>query len=158
MDSHNVNKDTFFHSPITTNTQGENANAILPSERLNNSDALTETLKELTINNTEYDNSDANDAGGDPTSNPKVDTHTSDRKKRKVTDTSNRNLQQKLLINRTLLIITTPIHPQIDNMVETSGASTIKLSTPCTTEVITDAAPRKARSLQTPGHVRRTMH
>ena len=82
-----------------TNTQGENANSILTSERMNNSDALAETLKGLTINDDGYYNSDENDAEGDPKSNPKLATHTSDGKKRKVTDIINRNLQQKLLIN-----------------------------------------------------------
>ena len=63
-----------------------------------------------------------------------VATHTSDGKK--VTDTSNKHLQQNLLINQTLLIITTPIDPQIDDMVATSRASTIKLAMPHMTEFI----------------------
>ena len=49
-DAHNVTVDTFCQMPVTPNTQGENYNAILTSERLNNSDALAETLKVLTIN------------------------------------------------------------------------------------------------------------
>ena len=69
---------------------------ILTNERINSLDALAETLKGLTINDTGYYNSDKNDAEGDPSSNPKVATHTSDGKKRKGTNTSNRNLQQKV--------------------------------------------------------------
>ena len=88
--------DTFCQSPITTNTQGENTNAILTSERINNSDALEETLKVLTINNTGYYNSDENDAEGDPESDPKVATPTSHGNKRKFTDTSNRNLKNNI--------------------------------------------------------------
>ena len=54
--AHNVNMDNFCQSPVTTNTQRDNANAILTSERINNSDALAETLKRLTINNAVYYN------------------------------------------------------------------------------------------------------
>ena len=53
---------------------------------------LSETLRGLTINDAGYYESksaNANDAKGDPASNPKVDTHTSDRKKIKIVDTSN---------------------------------------------------------------------
>ena len=71
--------DTFCQSPITTNTQGENSNAILMSEVINNLDALAETLKGLTSNDAAYYNSDKNDAEGDTASDPKVATHTSDR-------------------------------------------------------------------------------
>ena len=57
-DANNVTMDTFCQSPVTTNTQGENANAILTSERQNASDILAETLKLLTlqskINDSEY--------------------------------------------------------------------------------------------------------
>ena len=73
------------------NTKGENANTILTSERLNNSDALAETLKGLTINDSGYYNLDKNDAKGNPASDPKVATNTSDGKKGKVTNTSNGN-------------------------------------------------------------------
>ena len=50
-DCHNVTMDNFFQYPVTTNTQGENANAISTSERVNNSDVLAKTLKLLKINN-----------------------------------------------------------------------------------------------------------
>ena len=39
-DVHNLTMDTFCQTPVTPNTQGENENAILTSETLNNSDAL----------------------------------------------------------------------------------------------------------------------
>ena len=82
FDANNVTMDNFYQSPVTTNTQGENANAIFSSERQNNSDALAETLKGLTlhstINDAGYYNSDRNDAEGDPKSGPLVATHTSD--------------------------------------------------------------------------------
>ena len=94
-DANNVTMNTFCQSSVTTNTQGDNKNAILTSERLNNLDALAETLKVLTtdstINDSAYYNSDKNDAEGDSKSDTLVATYTSDRKKRKVTDTETTN-------------------------------------------------------------------
>ena len=145
LGSHNITMDTFYQTPIMPNTQGENGNAILTSERLNNLDALSETLKGLTINNVEYYESDKNDAKGDPSRDPKEDTHTSDGKKRKVTDTSNRNLQQKLLSNWTLLIITTTIDPQIPDGFATCGGIPYALSKPTTKGVVIDVTRSSAQ-------------
>ena len=94
MDAHNVSVDTFSKTP---NTQRENENTILTSEKRDKSDALIETLKGLTINNSVYYESESvnvDDSKGDPASDPKVATHTTDGNKRKVTDTSNGDLQQ----------------------------------------------------------------
>ena len=92
LGANNVTMDTLCQSPVTTNTQGENVNA---SERRNNLNALAETLKGLTIgstiNDSEYSNSDKDYAEGDPKSDSLVATHTSDGKKRKVTDTDTTN-------------------------------------------------------------------
>ena len=56
---------------------------------------LAETLKVLTfdstIKNSAYYNRDKDDAESDPKSDPLVATHTSDKKKRKVTDTDTPN-------------------------------------------------------------------
>ena len=147
LDAHNVSMDNFCRSPATTNTQGQNENTILTSKRIHNLDALTEKLKGLKINDTGYYNSGKNHAEGDLTSTPKVYDYASDGKKRKVTYTSNRNLQQTLVINRNLPIMNKRIYPQINDRVATSGASTIKIATPHTVEVITDAALRSARVL-----------
>ena len=84
--------NNFCQTTVTPNTQGENENAILTSERLNNLDALAGRLKGLTINKAGYYETGKNDAKGDPASDPKVATHTSDGKKIKVTDPSNGNL------------------------------------------------------------------
>ena len=54
LDAHNLTMNTFCQSPVTTNTQGKNANAILTSEIINNLDALAETLKGLTIKDDGY--------------------------------------------------------------------------------------------------------
>ena len=148
--------DTFCQSPVRPNTQGENENAILKSERLNDSDVLAETLKGLKINDAGYYNSDKHDVEGDPTSNPKVATRTSDGKKRKFTDTSNGNLHQKLLINRNLPIITMTIDPWITYRVKTCGGTPHLDMTPTIKEFITDVARSSARILRTPGHVSRT--
>ena len=86
----------------------------------------------MTINDAGYYNSDKNDAEGDPASNPKVYTHTSDGKKRKVTDISNENLQQKLIINRILPIITMKIDPRIPDRVATFGGTPHAHTTPTT--------------------------
>ena len=80
---------------------------------------LEEMLKGLTIdptiNDSAYYNSDGSDAEGNPKIDPKVDTHTSDGKKIKVTDTNttNRNSQHKLFFKRNLRMIILTIDPQI---------------------------------------------
>ena len=100
MGANNVTADTFSHK---SNSQRKNSNVILTSEELDKSDELAETLKYLTINDAEYyvsDSENANDAKVYRVSDLKTFTHTSYRKKRNFTDTSNVILQQKLLSNR----------------------------------------------------------
>ena len=109
---------------------------------------LAATLKGLIINNSGYyvsDSANANDEKVDLASYPKVATHTSDRNKRKVTDTSNGDLQQKLLSNQTLPIINTMIGLCINDRVVTPGASLTKLPTPQVTKCIMDAAHSNAQ-------------
>ena len=86
-------------------------------------DALAEMFKRWRINDAGYYESgsaNVDDTKGDPAHDPKVATHTGDRKKRKVMDTNNKYLQQTLLSNQTLLIITSTIDPQIDDKVTAS--------------------------------------
>ena len=134
--------DTFCQSPITTNTQGKNANA---GERRNNLDVLAETLKGLTIdssiNNFSYYNSDEDDAEGDPKGDPLVATHTSEGKKIKVTDTdtTNGNSPQKLLINGTILVIILPISPCISDGVASGIGTTHARQTIALKVIIMDA-------------------
>ena len=113
-------------------------------------------LKLLTINDAGYYNSYENDAKSDPTSNPKVATNTSDRKKIKVTDTSNEDLLQKLLINRTLPIITTATDTRIPDRVATCGGTPHARTRPATKEVIMDTARISTHIRRTPGHVNMT--
>ena len=136
VEAHNVTVDTFSQTPVTPNTQVTNEKTILTSEKRNNLEALAETLKGLTIKDTgscKSDSENANDVNGGPAIYPNVANHTTSGKKRKFMDTSNEYLQQKLLSNRTLLIIAMIIDPHIDNMVATYRASTINIVTPCTT-------------------------
>ena len=103
-------------------------------EKLDKSDELVETLKSLTIKNAGYyvsESTNANDAKCNPASNPKTVTHTSYRKKN-VTDTSNRILQQKLLISRTLPIVTTTMNPWIYGRILTFGGTPHIITTPTT--------------------------
>ena len=95
MDVNNVTTDNFCQSPVTTNTQGDNSNAIFRSERRNTLDMLVETLKVLTFNSTindsKYYNSDKDDAESNPKMYALVATNTSGGNKRKVTDTDTTN-------------------------------------------------------------------
>ena len=54
MNYHNLTVGTFSQTPFMPNTQRYNENTILTIEKRNNSDALSETLKGLTINNAVY--------------------------------------------------------------------------------------------------------
>ena len=56
LDAHNITMDILCQSPVRNNRQGENANAIITSERINKLDALEEPLKGLTINDAVYSN------------------------------------------------------------------------------------------------------
>ena len=73
------------------------------------------TLK-LTINNSAYYHSEEDGTESDPNSDPKVATHTSDKKKIKVTDTdtTNENCPHKSLINRLVPEIIPVVIPLID--------------------------------------------
>ena len=80
-----------------------------------------------TINNYEHYNSEEDVAGSDPKSDPLVDTHTSDRKEGKTTDTDTTkgNSPHKLLTNREIPEIIQGVIPPVNRMtadgVATSG-------------------------------------
>ena len=113
--TNNMTMDTLCHwYPVITNTQGKITN--VTNARSISSDILAETIKgfnglmiQSTINYYVYYNSEEDDAEINPNSDLKVDTQTSDEKKRKVTDTetTNGNSPCKLLINR-IIPETTP--------------------------------------------------
>ena len=88
--------DTFIQPPIMTNTPREKTD--VSNERRISSDSLTEILKgfnrltfQSTINNYADDHSKINVAKSDTETKQVVATHTSDRKKIKVTATNNTN-------------------------------------------------------------------
>ena len=88
--------DTIIH---TSNTQRDNANAIFTNEKLAKSDEMADTIKDFTINDAKYYESNsgtASDTQGDFTSNPETVTHTSS-KNETVTHTSNGNFEQKII-------------------------------------------------------------
>ena len=96
---------------------------IFTSEKLDKWDELADTLKDLTINDSEYyvsNSATANDAKGDPASDRKTVTHTSDRKG-KVMDNSNGNFQQNLLSNWTLPVVVPEMNPRIDDRIAPIG-------------------------------------
>ena len=118
----NVTTDTFIQSPVITNTPRNIAN--VSNERRIYSESLTETIKlfniltlQSTINYSADDHL-KNVAGRDPKSDPLVDTHSSDRKKRKITDTDTTkgNSPHKLLTNREIpSTCCNPIHGHLFN-------------------------------------------
>ena len=107
-----------------------------------------------TINNSAYYNLDEDDAESDPKSDPLVATYTSERKKRKVTDTdkTNGNSPQKLLINRTLPIIIPSNDLKITKGIEAGRGTTHAGQTIALKVIIRDAA----RVFQDPTVVNRT--
>ena len=154
-DTHNVTVDTFSN---TSNTQRENANTIFTSEKLYKSGDLAETLKDLTINNPEYyvsNSANGNKTKGDPASDPKKVTHTSDGKG-KVTDTTNGISQQKLLSNRTLPVVISTMDPMIDYKIVMIGGDFRMLSMAVMKEVVADVVRVSAWVNRNPRHVSRT--
>ena len=147
--------NNFCQSPVTTKTQGENRNAIFISERINTSDMLAETLKVLTldstINDSAYCHSDENDAEINSKSDLLVATHTSDRKKRKVTntDTTNKNSQQILWINQTLPIVMPPIDLMVSDGVAAGRGTNHARQTTDSKVIVADVVHVLSRLLRT---------
>ena len=135
---------------------------LFTSNRQNTLDVLEETLKVLaidsTINNSAYDNSDEDDAEGNPNSDPLEATHTSDRKKRKVTDndTTNRKSPQKSVIYRTLPRAIPLIDPRIPDGVAAGRWNTHAHQTPASKVTATDMARSGTRVFRTPGDLNQT--
>ena len=137
-DANNVTADIFSH---TSNTQRDNANAILKSENQDKLEKLAEMLLDLTINNAEYyaSNSDtASDAQGDLTRDTNTVTYTRNGKE-KVTNTSNGNFEQNLLIKRTLPVVIPTMNPRIKDRIAPTGRDSQTLLTSVTKEVVADA-------------------
>ena len=98
-------------------------------------------LLDLTINNAEYyaSNSDtASDAQGDLTRDTNTVTYTRNGKE-KVTNTSNGNFEQNLLIKRTLPVVIPTMNPRIKDRIAPTGRDSQTLLTSVTKEVVADA-------------------
>ena len=153
LDANNVTVDTFSH---VYNTRRENANTICTSEKLDKLDYMADALKDLTINDTKYYESDtatASDAQGDPTRNPKTVTHTSNENET-VTNTRNGNLEL-FLSNLILPIIVPTINPRIYHRIAPIVVAPQTLLTPAANEVAADAVSGGAWENSTPQRVRR---
>ena len=159
--SNHVTMDTFIQSPVMTNTPRKIAN--VPNERQISSEFLAETIKgfkgltlQSTINDSSYYHSDVNDAKSDPKSDQVVATHTSDRKKRKVTDTdtNNGNPPHKLLINRLVPEIIPVVIPLINQKtadgIAESGGTLHAVRMILSKEIVTDAARSAAHVFKYP--------
>ena len=156
--------NTFCQSPITTNTQGKIAN--VPNERQIYANVLSETIigfriltLDSTMNSSEYYHSEENDAENDPNRYPKVATHSSDRKKIKVTDTdtTNENSPHKLLINWIIQEIILVEILLIEQTISEDGAEIGEiLHVYCTIiskKIVIDATRRYAHVIITPAGV-----
>ena len=80
---------------------------------------MADELKDLTINSYKYYESGtatASDTQSDPTIDTKTVTHIINGKG-KLTDTRNRNSEQKLLSNKTLPVIILTMNPDIDPII-----------------------------------------
>ena len=162
LNANNVTMDTLFHqSPIMNNTKGEIAD--VTSERQISSDILAETIKvfnRLTLLSTIKDSADyhseKNDAERDTKSDQVVATHTSDGKKRKVTDTdaTNVNFPHKLLINRIIPdiipVVIPPVHQTTADGVAASGETLHAVRTFLSKKIVTDAACSAAHVFKDP--------
>ena len=109
LTANNVTTYNFCQYPVKINTPRERTD--IENERRISSDSITEKLKEYniltlqsTINDYADDHSNKNITESDPKSDPFVDTHTSDEKSGKITDTDTTkgNYPHKLLTNRAI--------------------------------------------------------
>ena len=112
----------------------------------------------MIINDAKYYESNSatsSDAQGDTTLDPETVTPISNRKE-KVTDTNNGNFEQKLLSNRTILVVVLTMNLSIDPRIVPTVAVPQTLLTPETKEVVADAACDRAKVNRTLRRVSRT--
>ena len=112
-DANKVTTDTFSHF---SNTKRDNTNTIFTSEKLDKSDELVDAVKNLTIKDAKYNESNTETASysqGDITHNPETVTYTSNGNET-VTHSSNGNFEQKSLSNRTIPVFPPSMNPGIE--------------------------------------------
>ena len=108
----------------------ENANEIFKSEKTDKLDELVKAVNNLTINDAEYYESNtatASDAQGDISRNPG-----------KVTHTSNRTVEQKLMSYLTIPVMPPPMNPGIYQGIAPIILAPQKILTPAMKKVDTD--------------------
>ena len=128
MDANNVTGDTISHA---SSAYRGNTNTIFTSEKIDKSDKIVDSVKNLTINNAKYYKSHtatASDAQGDITCNPETVTHT-----------RNGNFEQKLLSYRTIPVLSPPINPEVDQGIVEIKFTPPMILMPVTNEIIADA-------------------
>ena len=126
----------------------ENANAIFTSEKPDKLDELVKAVNNLTINDAEYYESNtatASDAQGDISRNPG-----------KVTHTSNRTVEQKLMSYLTIPVMPPPMNPGIYQGIAPIILAPQKILTPAMKKVDTDMSLVGAWVHRNPWQVRRT--
>ena len=124
-----------------------NANGIFKSEKVDKSDELVDAVNNFTIKDTKYYESNTatgSDTQGDLTLNPEIVTHT-----------SNNNVEQKVLSNRTILVLTLTMNPVIDLEIALVVLVPQTLLTPATKEVVADVVSGGAWKNRTPRQVSR---
>ena len=181
--ANNMTMDTFFNHSTISLSQGEIKNgtsvhytisppyedANVTNERRIASDTLKETIQKVhgltiqpTISNSVYYDSEEHNAVSDPKSDSLLDTHTSDGKERKIsdTDTTNSKTPHKLILNRlipnTISGAIRPIDQTITEDVAGIRETLDARQTVLSKEIVTDAARSGACILRTPREVSRT--
>ena len=155
--SNNVITDTFIQPHFTTNAPREETD--VANEMQISSDILTETIKlfiRLTLQSTINDSVDVHSKKNDQKSNPLVSTHTSDRNKRKMTDTDTNkgNSPHKLLTNREIPEIIQGVIPPVNQTtaygVATNGWSLHAVHAVIHKKIVTGATRSAAGVLKDP--------
>ena len=126
-DANNITADTFSH---VSNVYRENENKIFTSEKIDKSDELVDAVKNLTINNAKYYESNTvtvSDTQGDLACNPETINHT-----------SNINFEQKLLSYQTTPVLSPPKNLSIDQGIATIILTPQTLLTPETKKIVAD--------------------
>ena len=154
--------DTFFHqSPVTINTQRNNSN--VTNERQISSNILAETIKvfkrltlQSTINDSAYYNSEEDVDERYPKIDPLIDTQTSDKNERKITDTdTTKGIDpHKLSTNREIPEIIQGLIPPV-NQTTSDGVTTSRrdlhaVRTVLHKEIVTGATRSTAGVLKNP--------
>ena len=151
----NVTADTFSH---VSNTQTEKANAIFTSEKLDKYDELIDAVNNLTINDTEYYESNTvtvNETQDDITRNLATVTHNSNINEI-VTHTIIGKFEKYLLSNCTIPGLPLAMNPGIDQCVASIVLTPHTLLSPVTKEVVADAALGGTWISRTPRQISRT--